>query len=133
MKPKQRNYAAEAIETLGGPTKTANAVGVSNVTVHYWRNVGKIKDALYALQVERLTREAGKPIAPEPAEAAWLLAGGNPEDLGGRVVSIARGRAKGAKRSAPAQNRTGTYGPDEGAVDSLTVVEAQVSPEKRAA
>ena len=62
MKTKKRNYVADAIETLGGPTITGNLVGVSNPTVHNWRNAGKITDVLYAVMVERLTRVAGKPI-----------------------------------------------------------------------
>ena len=109
MKDAQRNYAAEAVETLGGPTKMSNAVGVSNVTVHYWVKVGKISNAVYAVQVEQLTRAAGKPIAKDPMTAVYLLGGGDPGSLGPKVTPITRGSGKkGRNRSAPAQNRTGT-------------------------
>lgn len=126
MKTKVRNFVADGIETLGGPTLTANLVGVSNPTVHNWRNAGRITDTMYAVLMEQLTRAAGKPIHKEPAIATWLLGGGNPEDLGKRLILLDEiRRRKLVSNNAPAQNRTGTYGSDEGAPCNLTPVAIQ--------
>lgn len=37
-----RNYVRIAVDRLGGPTKAANAMGVSNTTIHDWIKRQKI-------------------------------------------------------------------------------------------
>ena len=49
------NPVAVAIAAVGGPTKTANLCGVSNVSVHAWRNAGRIPQAQHAVILAKAT------------------------------------------------------------------------------
>lgn len=68
----RRNYVADAIETLGGPTRTGNLLEISTTSVHYLRKVGRVTNAELALKLEYFTALAGKPVT------AWQLAGATP-------------------------------------------------------
>lgn len=68
----ERNYVADAIEILGGPTRTAKLLEITNQSVHYLRNVGKVTNAAIALKLEWFTTAAGRTIT------AWQLSGEQP-------------------------------------------------------
>jgi len=53
----EQNYETvkRAIVMLGGPTKVANLLGVSNGTVHLWIKLGRISDIDMAKKVAELT------------------------------------------------------------------------------
>lgn len=38
------NYVRQAVSRIGGPTKAAHAMGVSNTTIHQWIREDRISD-----------------------------------------------------------------------------------------
>jgi DNA-binding transcriptional regulator YdaS (Cro superfamily) len=50
-----QNYVKTAVQRLGGPTKTANAMTVSNTTIHDWINKRRISDINQAKKLAELT------------------------------------------------------------------------------
>jgi DNA-binding transcriptional regulator YdaS (Cro superfamily) len=48
------NNVKIAVERLGGPTKAANAVGVSNATIHNWIKRARIENIDKARTVAKL-------------------------------------------------------------------------------
>lgn len=44
-----------AIATVGGPTKTAHLLGVSNATIHNWVKQGYVSKPFYALRLAQAT------------------------------------------------------------------------------
>jgi DNA-binding transcriptional regulator YdaS (Cro superfamily) len=51
----QQNFVRTAVDRLGGPTKSANAIGVSNTTIHAWINQGRISNIDKARLMEELS------------------------------------------------------------------------------
>jgi DNA-binding transcriptional regulator YdaS (Cro superfamily) len=55
----EENAVAQAVATVGGPTKAAVLCGVSNTAVHRWIRSGRIILLRHAVQ---LSRASGVPI-----------------------------------------------------------------------
>jgi DNA-binding transcriptional regulator YdaS (Cro superfamily) len=51
----QQNYIKTAVDRLGGPTKSAHAMAVSNTTIHEWIKRGRIVDIDKAKRMAQLT------------------------------------------------------------------------------
>jgi hypothetical protein len=65
----EKNCVVDAVRILGGPTRTAILLEVSNASVHYLMRVGKVSNSVLALKLEAFTAERGQRIS------AWDLAG----------------------------------------------------------
>lgn len=39
-----QNFIRQAVDRLGGPTKSAHAMSVSNTTIHFWIKRNRISD-----------------------------------------------------------------------------------------
>lgn len=50
-----RNYVKIAVDRLGGPTKTATALGVSGTTIHDWVRRARVVDITKAKLLAQLS------------------------------------------------------------------------------
>jgi hypothetical protein len=50
-----RNHVMTAVRLIGGPTKTSNALGVSNATVHSWIKRRVVSNIDYAKKLAELS------------------------------------------------------------------------------
>lgn len=59
--PSPKVAIERAVKVLGGPTKTANAMGVSGARVHDWLKAGLVPKRETAIALAEATLEVGKP------------------------------------------------------------------------
>lgn len=109
------NALAEAAYLVfDGPTALARALGVTQGAVSSHLATGFVNTRGVALRLAEVCAEAGCPIPPEEFLALRPWGGLNRHpDLAGRASTRRR-------RSAPAQDRTGTTVPADAAVAYLT-------------
>lgn len=50
-----RNHIKDAVNRIGGPTKAAHAIGVSNTTVHEWINRRRVPCVVKATLMAKLS------------------------------------------------------------------------------
>lgn len=58
------NGVKTAVEKIGGPTKTSNALGVSNGAVHAWIKKGRISNIDHAKKVAELADMEVEEVRP---------------------------------------------------------------------
>ena len=100
---------ARAIELIGGPTAVAVRLGTSPQTVHHFRKMKRVQNAVFAHLLADLVAEAAQ-AESDHAITSRVLSGMDPWDLTTRATTDRTSRKR-RRLSAPAQNRTGTYVP----------------------
>ena len=67
------NAVKQAIHNIGGPTKSSNALGVSNATIHSWINNGTVPNIDLAKKLATLSGMKVEDLRPMViARSSWL-------------------------------------------------------------